>query len=174
MSHGRTSFTLTWRLCFYIYIYIYIDKIHPWKVIKFYIGCQLNLLGSILVFYFPIFTVRLYFHSLVYCCRGKGGGGGNLSLTLESFILEFHNKKKSKSSIRSSSSIYYSSSLATSTPGKEFKIIYSQMPLSKFPVKIECLKLDLHLSGLLVNKTTIKSSLWKSICVGRFFFFFFD
>ena len=40
-------------------------------------------------------------------------------------------------------------------PGREFKTIYGQLPLEIFPVEIEYLKLDLHVSGFLVNKSTI-------------------
>ena len=40
-------------------------------------------------------------------------------------------------------------------PGREFKIIYDQMPLEKFPVKIESLKLNLHFNDFLVNKSNI-------------------
>ena len=140
----------------YIYIYILIRSIHE-KLLNFILAT--NLICQVLFWCFIFLFLQLSCIFIVWFTAAGGRGGKNLSLKLEFFTLESHNKKKSKSSIRSSSSTYYSSSLATSTPGKEFKIIYSQMPLSKFPMEIECLKLDLHLSGFLVTKTTIKSSL---------------
>ena len=89
-----------------------------------------------------------------FTATGKKKKKKKLPLKLESFTLEF-----SKLSITSSSTIHYSISLATSMAGREFKIIYGEMPLEKFPIEIESLKLNFHFNGYLVNKTTTKSSL---------------